>query len=248
MFVKAYDTCTRFDIDRNGERAVLERLGPALGVVFDVGANVGDWTQAALDAGARSVHAFELSPPTAQGLAQRFAGRDDVIVNRHGLGRVNGEVSIRHYPAHPALSTTTDYPHPAEFIELDAPVRRGDDYLGDAGIGRVDLVKIDVEGAEDAVLAGFEGALADGRIGAVQFEYGLVHHLTRFYLRDFYDLLTGHGFVLGPILPGGVRLMDYVVHLERSPFANFLAVHEQRADLLELVAAGSTRSPVPDAG
>jgi FkbM family methyltransferase len=241
VFVRAYDSSTRFDIDHNGERRILQQLGPALEIVFDVGANVGDWTQAALDAGAGVVHAFEISPPTVLGLCERFESRDDVIVNRFGLGRSDGEITIRHYPEHPALSTTTEYPHEAEFVEIAAEVRRGDSYVAAMGLRRVDLVKIDVEGAEDAVLAGLDEALSVGRIGAVQFEYGLVHHLTRFFLSDFYDLFTGHGFVLGPILPGAVRFMPYQVHLERSPYANFLAVHEGRTDLLGLLSAGSGR-------
>jgi hypothetical protein len=52
---------------------------------------------------------------------------------------------------------------------------------GDPGI---DLLKLDTEGAEHLVLRGFDGALARGRIAAVQFEYGRVNAVTGFLLRD----------------------------------------------------------------
>jgi FkbM family methyltransferase len=42
-----------------------------------------------------------------------------------------------------------------------------DRWFESSGLARVDLVKIDVEGAEARVLAGMAGALASGRVGAV---------------------------------------------------------------------------------
>ncbi len=61
---------------------------------------------------------------------------------------------------------------------------RGDEFLAREGIGRVDFLKLDVEGAEHLVLQGLNEYLQKGRIRLVQFEYGLVNILTHFLLRD----------------------------------------------------------------
>ena len=60
-------------------------------------------------------------------------------------------------------------------------VQTGDAYCTRHRIERIDLLKIDVEGAEHLVLRGFERMLHERRIEVIQFEYGLAniytHHL-----------------------------------------------------------------------
>ena len=227
------------DIEHNGEKWVLDQLGPMLKVAFDVGANVGDWTQCALAAGAAEVHAFEISPATYETVAKRFAGDGRVNVNPFGLSDASRTITIHHYPDWPALTTTTDYPHDLPSTAIDVPVRRGDDYLAEHHIDRVDLLKLDVEGAEGEVLAGFAGAFERASIGAVQFEYGRVSIITKYLLRDFYADLERWGFVVGRIHPTAVAFKPYDFTLEDFSDSNWLAVHESRADLLARVGASS---------
>ena len=216
------------DIAHNGEARVLEQLGADLGVVFDVGANVGNWTERALAAGAKSVHAFEISPTTAAGVSQRYAGDARVRVNAFGLSSAPGTITIHHYPDHPALTTITDYPHDAESTAIEAPVSTGDAYMAEVDVDRVDFLKLDVEGAEPSVIEGFAKAFGNGAIGAVQYEYGRVCILTKYLLRDFYEQMTAYGFTVGRIEPNGVEFMPYDMALENFKDSNWLAVHRDR--------------------
>jgi FkbM family methyltransferase len=218
------------DIAHNGEARVLEQLGADLGVVFDVGANVGDWTEKALAAGAKSVHAFEISPPTAAGTTKRYAGDNRVRVNAFGLSSAPGTVTIHHYPDHPALTTITDYPHDAASTAIEVPVSTGDTYMAEMGVERIDFLKLDVEGAEPSVIEGFAKAFGNGAIGAVQYEYGRVCILTKYLLRDFYEQMTAYGFTVGRIAPNGVEFMDYDMALETFADSNWLAVHRDRPE------------------
>jgi FkbM family methyltransferase len=227
----------RHDIATNGEAAMLRRLGPSLSTVLDVGANVGEWTAAALDAGAAHVHAFEISPDTSAHLRARFAGNDRVSVNAVGLSDGPGTVTLHHFPEHPMLTTVTDYPHDAASVELQVPVRTGASYLEETGLTRVDLLKMDVEGAEPAVLRGFDDAFRRDAIGSVQFEYGRVSLLTRFLLADFYEFFVERGFALGRIETERVRWLTYSLDLETFSDSNFLAVHHSRRDLWERLEA-----------
>jgi len=223
------------NIADNGEARVLAQLGATLGVVLDVGANVGEWTAAALAAGAKHVHAFEISPATSDGLKKRYANESRVTVNDVGLSSAPGTVTIHHYPDHPALTTMTEYPHDATSVAVEVPVRTGDSYLADHGIERVDFLKIDVEGAEGSVLEGFKGSLRSGAISAVQFEYGRVSILTKFLLRDFFDVLEGHGFTVGKIGPRDVVFGPYDMSMEQFNDSNWLAVHKSRPELVDRV-------------
>src|SRR5690606_34205235 len=60
-----------YDFDRNGERRLLEVLASVpVRTVFDVGANVGDWSLAAAQAlPLATIHCFELSPRTFKTLS-----------------------------------------------------------------------------------------------------------------------------------------------------------------------------------
>ncbi len=224
------------DIEHNGEARVLRQLRGSLGVVFDVGANVGEWTQHALEAGAHAVHAFEISPSTSAGLAQRYAGDGRVTVNAFGLSSAPGTVTIHHYPDHPALTTMTEYPHDAPSAAIEVPVRTGDDYLAEHGIERIDFLKLDVEGAEEQVIAGFADAFARGAIGAVQFEYGRVSIITKYLLRDFYTHMTEHGFRVGRIAPESVDFAPYDMAMESFADSNWLAIHASSQEMGALLS------------
>jgi FkbM family methyltransferase len=245
-----FNTCVlawknkQYDVDVNGEAATLARLRPfAPKILLDVGANVGDWSLAAAAAlPEATIHAFEIAESTAAQLVARTAplgGR--VIANRFGLSDREGEVSIFISPeSSTATSTRRDAieigaaEHGIRTIqEQTARVIPGDAYLAQAGIGHVDVLKIDVEGAEQAVLMGFDGAFARGAIDVVQFEYGAISVATRFLLADFHAFFEARGFVVGKILPEGVDFRPYTPADEDFAGPNFIACRRERADLVE---------------
>ncbi|HVV36764.1 MAG TPA: FkbM family methyltransferase [Acidimicrobiales bacterium] len=224
------------DIAHNGEARVLQQLRGELGVVFDVGANVGEWTAQALACGASAVHAFEISPATAAGLTKRYENDARVRVNSFGLSSAPGTITIHHYPDHPALTTITDYPHDAQSTAIEAAVSTGDAYMAEAGVDRIDFLKLDVEGAEPQVIEGFAKAFGSGSIGAVQFEYGRVSILTKYLLRDFFEQMTAYGFSVGRIAPNAVEFMAYDMALETFADSNWVAVHRDHPEWVARLA------------
>ena len=94
----------------NGEATVLQRLKPAgLNVIFDVGANHGDWalTVLARYPGAR-VHCFELAQDTAVKLKANLTGHSNLVINDCGLSDHDGEITYQFAAGHDAhwISTT----------------------------------------------------------------------------------------------------------------------------------------------
>jgi hypothetical protein len=119
-------------------------------------------------------------------------------------------------------------------------VMRGDEFLAREGIDEVDFLKIDVEGAEHLVLRGLDGLLRQGRVRFVQFEYGRVNILTRFLLKDFYELFARHNYVVGKIYPDHVEIRDYDLMDEDFLGPNYLAC--RAGDPARTLLSGATNS------
>lgn len=223
-----------YELESNGEGTVLETLGRfSPRVIFDVGANVGDWSRAAAArCPTATIHAFEIAPPTFERLRENVADLPSVHCHSFGLSDVEESVTLRHFAAAPALTTATSYPHPLPSVTLVGRARRGDDYAAEAGIDRIDLLKIDVEGMERRVLDGFAAMFAREAIDVVQFEYGRVNILNKFLLRDAYEFFAARGFAVGKIYPSYVDFRDYDLADEDFLGPNFLACRVARTDYL----------------
>lgn len=231
-----------YDVASNGENFVVQTMGrfrPR--VIFDAGANVGDWSALAHEACPEAeIHAFEISPPTYDRLAERTRPLGRVKPVKLGLSDEPGSIDIRHYAAMPALTTATDYPHPFPFVTTSAQVTTGDAYAAGNGIQHIDLLKIDVEGMEERVLKGFSRLLAAGAIDVIQFEYGRVSILNRYLLRDFYDFFNSRGYVVGKIFPNYVDFRDYDLEDEDFLGPNYLACRQEKSDYIRALSGRST--------
>lgn len=91
----------------------------------------------------------------------------------------------------------------------------------------VDILKIDTEGHELAVLRGAHGLLARGAVGYIQFELGVANLDTRTFLKDFVDLLEP-GYRIYRILRDGLDAVRYSAKEELFYEANFYAVATDR--------------------
>lgn len=215
------------DHETNGEAYLLQRL-PPLGIIFDVGANVGTWSRLAgryhPDA---EIHAFELVPETRE----RLKRTTSAIVHDFGLSDVDDTVAVTFYPGETTNSALAGMTATKERIHstLSVPVRR----LDSIWTGPVDLLKIDVEGAEDRVLDGARDALNEGRISTIQFEYGFANAETRFLLADFYARLSA--YEIGKLFPIGVDFRPYDRTQEDFLGPNYVAVLKSRPDIIEAV-------------
>lgn len=236
-----------YDLNSNGEAFVLRTVaGFRPKVLFDVGANVGDWTMAAKstcpDA---TIHSFEIAAPTYQQLAANTRSLKDVHCNNIGLSDQPGSIQLRHYDEFPALTTHLDYPHPFASSPITAQVTTGDDYAASHGVHHIDLLKMDVEGMEASVLHGFSEMFSRHAIDLVQFEYGQVNIVSRFLLRDFHEFFREHGYVMGKIFPDYVDFRDYNFRDEDFMGPNYLACHNSKLDYLHALSGAGSSQVVP---
>ena len=235
------------------ERPELELLRDLLvahrgseGVVLDVGANVGQHTLY-LARHAAQVHAVEPFPPVLERL--------DALVERNGLRHVtvhrvgfSNRAGSLPFFAPPAQNLGTGSFDPA-FRRANTPDRElplvvGDDWLAEHGVGRVDLVKVDVEGTERLVLEGLRRTLERDRPtvmfelnpapgsfrDAAQVERTFPEAYRFFELADsqlYWVHLPRGTYFYGPRLEGGGRLVPFTGRCAKQ--RNVVAVPEERA-------------------
>ncbi len=196
---------------------LLKRIAEFLGdrqdvVVFDVGANRGDYARAVVaDAGRRArIEAFEPSADAAGVLREWADGVPHVRVHGVGLssqeheavlvGPVPGSRAGSVYDRSRRLDWRDEHRETVKLTTLD-------NFCAAHGTERIDVLKIDVEGHELEVLRGAALMLQMGRIEAIQFEFGAPN--VDGVCWDLFELLCG-SFELSRVLRDGLRpIRDY---------------------------------------
>ncbi|MFB9236887.1 FkbM family methyltransferase [Plantactinospora siamensis] len=210
---------------------------------FDVGANIGEWSLALLRQAAQAgrsepprIHAFEPAGATFAMLCQRVP--PEVRSNRLALSDDAGERPM--FIVGPGAGRNSL--HPTDGLAAVTATERVatgtiDEYVRTAGVERIDLLKIDTEGHDFAVLSGAGGCLAAQRISVVQFEYNHRWVYPRRFLKDVFDLAQPHGYRVGKLTPRGVEgYPGWDPDLETFIEGNYVLCTEEAAERLPRVA------------
>jgi FkbM family methyltransferase len=197
-------------------------------VVFDVGANVGNWTrELKVYSPDSEVYSFEPIPQTFDKLCQNLKGVQKVNPIPIALSDRVGTLEFNFYPSSSYLSSIYKTTLDSHFQTLSVNTITGDAFCDDQHIEKIDFLKIDVEGAENKVLEGFSRRLREKKIKVIQFEYGPLNVDSRFLLKDFYELLEENGYRIGKIYPSWIDWSGYRVEKENFILSNFLAVRSE---------------------
>jgi len=231
-----------YDFKRNGEKRLIQKLQPfEFRTVFDVGANVGQWSEVALSHFPYAeVHAFEISNSNRRILEQSIKSVR-FFSHPFGLGASNGQVDYNDFgDGSPFNSMVLRGSFHNEHLGHDLSpgnVRSGDIFCSDAGIEFIDLLKIDVEGAEQEVLLGFANMLRRHAIRVIQFEYGYHNGDAKFLMRDFYDLFSEHGYEVAKLrrAPLQFRKWKYSDN-DFTSGPNYVAVHRDDLEIQEALS------------
>lgn len=131
-------------------------------IVLDCGASDGDFSRAALAAGARLVVAIEIAPKNIECLRRNLAepiaaGR--AIVYPKGVWDRDDTLPLSVDEQNFAANSVVLHPEEAR-TEGTAPLTTIDKIAAELKLPRVDFIKMDVEGAEVRAIAGASGVIA----------------------------------------------------------------------------------------
>lgn len=224
-YLDYYRNVENYDMARNGERWLLTRAAKIFQgrkiCVFDVGANYGEWSRIAMDLLPQAhIYAFEMIPEFQEAVRSLEQG-GRLTMLPFGLSDQQAEREVFRVGGGGKM-----IPNPFSKKKPE-PVRAllttADEVMREHALTNVEMVKIDTDGHEIAVLAGMAHTLATRPPSIIQFEYSRYTLLHRYYLKDAYDLLGSHGYKIGRLLPKGVAFAKYKWLDEDFRSSNFVA-------------------------
>jgi FkbM family methyltransferase len=162
-------------------------------VFFDLGANIGTMSIPAAVAGAR-VTAFEM-------LGSNIAHLERAIIRNHltNIAVIAGALSDR--PGFAGVGGVSAWGMVTADALVSVPTVVLDDYVRQQDVGRVDVIKIDIEGSEQKALIGAASLLGRDHPDIVIEINSATCGAFGMSYRDLFRLLLGHGYHLYRILP-----------------------------------------------
>lgn len=217
---------------RSGEEHFLRKYltQPTQPIVFDVGANIGKYSNYILQVNPQSqIFAFEPHPKTFQKLVANISSAQIQAVHA-GCGDRAGELTIYDYANNDGSSHASLYKevvediYQQESLATQVQIIELDTFIQENGVTHIDLLKIDTEGHELAVLKGAKNAIEQGIIHAIHFEFNAMNIISRTFFKDFMQLLPTYTFYR--MLPNGLHKIEKYdpVYDEIFAFQNIVAL------------------------
>lgn len=227
--------------ESNGEQAFIDNLflyfkkNNKEKVVFDVGANVGNYSKMIQDKSIEytvgvDLHLFE---PTSSSFSVIESSFDvnKTTINKFGASNKNATARIFFDKAKSTLASL--YQRNLDYYELklehseEIVLRRLDEYIEEKEIVHIDFVKIDIEGHELRAFEGFGKYMSGEFIDFIQFEYGGANLDSHSSLMDIYEFLSKRGFEIAKVMPKGLEIRRYAPYMDNFQYSNYMAISKK---------------------
>ena len=215
------------DVEAKMALNFLAKLGVKDPVVLDIGANIGNYSEAILRSSPQArIFAFEPSSFARKELESRFEGNNQVTVVPIALGSSISTATLWSDAPGSGLGSLSKrrLDHFDISFEFSEQVQMStlDSWSQENSI-TPNLIKMDVEGHELDVLKGAINALDSAQV--IQFEFGGCNIDSRTFFQDFWYLLTQAGFAIFRISETDpIRILSYSEEDEYFCTTNYLAV------------------------
>lgn len=237
------------DFDTNGEKKFVEtlfdfvaRTGQGRSVFFDIGANIGEYTEMLLDKSstlqvAPDIHVFEPTKSCFEVITTKFGTLNNVVLNRQAVSNSAGSVEIYYDAEQSTLASLHKRNLDAYAVELNrsetVTTTRLDTYIEHKNISHINFLKIDIEGHEIAAFEGLGRYLNGDFIDFIQFEYGGANLDSHTSLMELYTLFNKAGFVITKVMRRGLEVRPYKPWMDNFQYANYVAVSQKVIDRLK---------------
>lgn len=191
-FLMGKGSGTGWDIESEivAAASVIFRAKP---VIFDVGGNVGQWSQRMLQrVDPEHVYIFEPQPKCQERI--RALNLPNTTLIPAGVGEQPG-TSRLFSASETDLTASLHERHDSFFADwkyapTEVPIIALDDFISERQIKFVDFMKMDIEGHELFALRGMRKAIEIGTIGAMSFEFSSGNLNSHTCFRDFWQVLA----------------------------------------------------------
>ncbi len=215
------------EIEIDGEGLLLQKFLQPGFTIFDVGANIGEWSRYALNIEPNlHIAAFEPVPIIYNQLVKNMSPYSNRLYNL----AISDHQGIENFFSAEDINWGASSFFPRAVFEskekiIQVKVDTLDCFCIANKINKIDFLKIDVEGSEMAVLKGANTLLNDGKISAIQFEYGGTFPEAGILLQDVMKFLTNKNYIIFRIFPQGlIHISHWEQNLENNRYSNYVAI------------------------
>lgn len=221
------------DVKYSGETYVIELMKAKFKakdldnvVFFDVGANIGDYTQILIknfEGQAFRVYSFEPNSRTFQTLRKNLPHESNIRLFNLGLGSKEEVLNLYYDAPDSPYASLYDRINMPFTIKEEVQIYSLDLFCKENNIEEIHFLKMDVEGHELKVLEGASELIQNNKIHTIQFEFGPANVDSRTFFKDYFYLLK-ENFNLYRILKDGLHpITVYSENFEIFKTNNFLA-------------------------
>ncbi len=216
--------------DYSGELYIIKKIQqylPSHPIIFDIGANVGDWSSYVIKEYKNipyQLYLFEPSIKTFDQLAQNIAVSDTRFLFPLGFGDKEEKLSI-YYDSEKEGSASILKKDGLYSEKID--ITTIDIFCRQHKIQTIDFLKMDVQGYEYNILLGAKEMLTKNKIKYIQFEFDEPNIANRIFFKDFWDLLHDKYDIYHSLYNGLIKIEKYHYNLENFHCMNYLAVHKE---------------------
>jgi FkbM family methyltransferase len=227
------------DIKNNGELFLIKAVSKFYNknenqlVLFDVGANIGNYSKILAEAfhpSARIV-AFEPFPEAFMQLKTVTESFPQIQAIQLGLSDKEASLILHTSSEYSEVGGVYNRTNVLDGVKLDNQILSQfttlDNFCAQNKIEHIHFLKIDVEGHEWNVLKGADFLLTNDKIDIIQFEYGVGNHFSRTYFIDFFELLEPQYNFYRLLKNGLVKIEAYNSDLETMILTNFVAINKR---------------------
>lgn len=208
----------------SGELFIIKYLKSSLdnSVIFDVGANVGDWSKYFIKECYNlnfELHLFEPSEFTFQNLKENLEGNYNF--HQIGFGDKNEQSTLFYDKINQgSASILNSNFKESELIQL----RTIDSFCKENKILKIDFLKMDVQGFEYNILKGAKKMLKHNAIKFIQFEIDEPSIDNKIFFKDFWNMLNEKYDIYQSLYNGLILIKEYNSELENFRCMNYLAI------------------------
>jgi FkbM family methyltransferase len=225
------------DFSESGELFVAKYIKEKLEneielIIFDVGANVGNYSKMLSDLFTlkTKIFAFEPSAKTYNLLLSTIVDCKNVYPNNFGFSDIETKQTLFTDVEGSYLASV--YQRNLDHFGInmskteEIKLRTIDAFCAENNIDRINFLKLDIEGHELSALRGTKQMIKDGKIDYIQFEFGGCNIDSRTYFQDFYYLMKDN-YKIYRILNNGIyELSNYKEIYEVFITVNYLAIRK----------------------
>jgi FkbM family methyltransferase len=152
-------------------------------IVIDVGGYIGDWTSDIYSRYCCKIHIFEPINQYVEVLKKRFAKNTNITIHELGLSDHDGSVEFNMLKDGTSLYREADKKQPAKIVDAS-------NYIKTTGIEKIDLMKINIEGGEYALLRNLINSGMIKQITDLQIQFHEIAGIEKNMANDIKALLA----------------------------------------------------------